>query len=324
MKRRTLILAGLGLTLGGSAALLWQGKKNQGLQSVRAADIVFGTTVSIQVLHDDVAVAREALQQAMQALRDIDALMSLHRPDSQVSLLNAQGSILDPHPHLLHVLRTAAQLSKQTDGAFDVTVQPLWQAASQHASTNAARTRVDWKKLQITDKQVRFTREGMAITLNGIAQGYGVDRALAVLKSYGIQHALLDTGEFGSLGSRDDGNAWTLAIQDPRAQDQYVQALALDGRAMATSGDYATRFSDDFREHHIFDPRTGKSPAELASVTVLAPSGLLADGLSTACMVMGAERSLALAGRMERVDILCIGKDGRQSRSAGFPSDAAA
>jgi thiamine biosynthesis lipoprotein len=248
--------------------------------------------------------------------------MSLHRPDSQVSQLNLHGKLDDPHPQLLHVLHRAQSLSQQTNGAFDVTVQPLWLAANQKSDTDSAKKLVDWKKLSINKDQVHFKHDGMAITLNGIAQGYGVDRALAVLNSHGIKHALLDTGEFGSLGRRDDGKPWALGIQDPRDDNHYTQLLGLDGRAMATSGDYASTFTENYTQHHIFDPHTGSSPTELASVTVLAASGLLADGLSTACMVLGAEKSLALVGQMDNVDILCIDKADRQSRSAGFPANA--
>jgi thiamine biosynthesis lipoprotein len=323
MKRRTFLLAGLGLTLSSSAALWLSDKKNPELQSFSSADIIFGTTVSIQVLHHDAHGAAQALQAAMNALHNIDSLMSLYRPDSQVSQLNQHGKLYDPHPELLHVLLIAQNLSLQTDGAFDVTVQPLWLAANQRQSIQSAKKHVNWKNLSISKDQVHFAHEGMSITLNGIAQGYGVDRALEVLQSYGIEHALLDTGEFGSLGRRDDGNPWTLAIQNPRDTNQYVQLLALDGRSMATSGDYAARFTDNYQQHHIFDPHTGKSPTELACVTVLAPSGLLADGLSTACMVLGAKKSLALISQMENVDIFCIDKLGHQSRSAGFPLHAA-
>ena len=323
MKRRTFLLAGLGLTVSSSAGLWLSDKKNRRLQSFRNADVIFGTTVSIQVLHKDAEIANQALEQTFNALRKIDALMSLYRADSQVSQLNLHGKLDDPHPYLLEVLQTAQYLSLQTDGAFDATVQPLWLAANQQHDTRLAKKLVDWKKLNVSKERVSLMQDDMAITLNGIAQGYGIDRALAVLKSYGIEHALLDTGEFGSLGRRDDGNPWTLAIQDPRETNQYAQLLALDGRAMATSGDYASRFTQDYKQHHIFNPRTGMSPTELASVTVLAPSGLLADGLSTASMVLGAEKSLALASQMENVDILCIDKAGHQSRSAGFPENAA-
>jgi thiamine biosynthesis lipoprotein len=94
--------------------------------------------------------------------------------------------------------------------------------------------------------------------------------------------------------------------------------LEMDGRCVATSGDYATAFTADFSRHHIFDPATGASPSELAAVTVAAPSGMLADGLSTAFMVMGAQRALTLAAGMDGVDLVAIDKQGRRWRSGGL------
>ena len=89
---------------------------------------------------------------------------------------------------------------------------------------------------------------------------------------------------------------------------------------MATSGDYATTFTPDFVHHHIFDPATGESPQELASVTVVAPTGMQADGLSTACMVMGARKAHALAARLPGVDVMTINKRGVVWKSPSFPS----
>jgi thiamine biosynthesis lipoprotein len=98
--------------------------------------------------------------------------------------------------------------------------------------------------------------------------------------------------------------------------------LAADGRCLASSGDYATHFTDDFSQHHIVDPHTGTSPTELAAVSVLAPSGLLADGISTACMVLGPTKSLALAASFKDVDVLCITKSGVIHHSPSFPRAA--
>jgi thiamine biosynthesis lipoprotein len=183
-------------------------------------------------------------------------------------------------------------------------------------------SRVDWRKLAINDSELRFLETGMAITLNGIAQGFGADQAMAALKRHGIRHALLDTGELATLGSNEAGDPWSLAVRDPRDENRFAHVLAADGRCLASSGDYATRFADDFSEHHIVDPHTGMSPTELAAVSVLAPSGLLADGLSTACMVLGAKKSLALAASLPDVDVLCITKAGAMYRSRGFPQAA--
>lgn len=316
MKRRTLLKAVLGSAALGSGAW-WVARER--LQEFSTAGIAFGTTVALRVLHDDEAGARAALADAMRAVQDVDRLMSLHRPDSQLSALNREGRLAHPDPRVLAVLREALAISAATDGAFDVTVQPLWLAATGRADAGGALRQVDWRRLQVTDDELRLA-SGMAVTLNGIAQGYGVDVALAALRSHGIAHALLDTGEFGTLGTRDDGRPWTLGIRDPRDAQRIAHLLAADGRCLATSGDYGSAFSADFSRHHIVDPKTGSSPQELASVSVLAPSGLRADALSTACMVLGAEKSLQVARAMPGVDVLCISKDGSVRRSEGFPS----
>jgi FAD:protein FMN transferase len=108
-------------------------------------------------------------------------------------------------------------------------------------------------------------------------------------------------------------------VPDPRADGCVAATLRLDGRSVATSSDYAIAFTRDYLHHHIFDPGTGTSPAELASVTVAAPTGLEADGLSTAFMVMGARKAHTLAARLPGVDLLTINKRGVAWRSAGFP-----
>ena len=319
MKRRTVLTAMLGLPALGATGV-WL--REPQLRVYTDAGIVFGTAVSMTVLHEHETVARAALSSAFTALRAVDALMSVYRTDSQVGRLNQDGQVSHPDPQLVQVLRTAQHLSRLTDGAFDVTVQPLWHAANAQQPVTQALSRVDWRKLEINDRELRFREDGMAITLNGIAQGFGADQALAALKRHGICHALLDTGELATLGSNEAGDAWSLAVRDPRDENRFAQVLAADGRCLASSGDYATRFADDFSKHHIVDPHTGTSPTELAAVSVLAPSGLLADGVSTACMVLGVKKSLALAASLPDVDVLCITKAGVMYRSRGFPQAA--
>jgi thiamine biosynthesis lipoprotein len=316
MKRRTILSAALGAAALGVGG--WLGGRSR-WQEFATGGVVFGTTASLRVLHEDEAGARTALSAAMAALRGVDRLMSLHRPDSELSRLNRDGVLEQPDPRLLSVLQAAQATAQLTGGAFDVTVQPLWDAANGSADPAAALARVGWRKLEVGAERVRLSEPGMAVTLNGIAQGYGADVALAALRAHGIAHALLDTGEFGSLGQRDDGQPWTLAVRDPRDPQAAAQLLSADGRCLATSGDYETAFSADFSRHHIVDPKTGASPQELASVSVLAPTGLQADALSTACMVLGMEKSLQLAARLPQVDVLCIAKSGEVRKSAGFP-----
>jgi len=321
MKRRTLLSAALGVAALGAGGW-WRLRSQQ--QEYVTGGVVFGTTVSLRVLHDDEATARTALAAAMDALRGVDRLMSLHRPDSAVSQLNREGQLERPDPRLLAVLQTAQSTAQLTGGTFDITVQPLWAAYAAQANPIPALSLVDWRQLDVRQDRVRLQKPGMAITLNGIAQGYGADVALAALRQHGIADALLDTGEFASLGRRDDGRRWVLAVRDPRDPKVAAHLLGADGRCLATSGDYQTYFSPDLSRHHIFDPKTGRSPQELASVSVLAPTGMQADALSTACMVLGMEKSLQLAASLPQVDVLCIAKSGELRKSAGFPDTSAA
>ncbi|MFT5644497.1 MAG: thiamine biosynthesis lipoprotein [Janthinobacterium sp.] len=329
MKRRTFISGALGLGTLGLGLAVAPDRNDAGMQLYSGADLAFGTTMSIQVVHTDRHQAELAIADALAAAKKIDRLMTLHRPDSQVAKLNRTGVIDRPDPHLLAVLASASKLSAQTDGAFDVTVQPLWHAYRAAAARSAlpgdeqrraAMALVDYRQLAFDERRVALLQPGMAITLNGIAQGYAVDVARAALMAHGIRHALLDTGEFSACGMKDAQQDWSVGIRDPRDPHALAAVLALQRRCVATSGDYETVFTPDFAHHHIFDPASGDSPGELASVTVLAPSGLQADGLSTALMVLGAEKGLALAAALADVDVMLIGKDGRRWRSKGLPT----
>jgi thiamine biosynthesis lipoprotein len=333
MRRRTLLSASLGLgSLASWAYMAAPASEAAGLLPYSGTGQAFGTTVTIQVLHAQPQTALAAIDAALQAVRRVDALMSLHQQDSQVFRLNRLGQLDQPDPHLLAVLNFAQQLSRQTAGAFDVTVQPLWQAFSQAQTRGElpstqtlaqARALVNWRGLDLSPQRIRLAKPGMGITLNGLAQGYAVDLAMAALRTHGIAHALLDTGEFGALGDKASGQPWVLGVKHPRHAETLAARVALDGRPLSTSGDYETFFSPDYVHHHIFDPGTGDSPLALASVSVLAPTGLMADGLSTAFMVLGPERALALATSLPQVDALLIHKDGRQQVTANFPALAA-
>ncbi len=318
MRRRTFIAASLGSLV-----------VRPPLTLVTRGALAFGTTISVAVLHDDAAQAGRAIDAALSAAAGVDRLMSIYDARSQVFQLNRDGVVARPDARLVAVLAQARALALLTRGAFDITVQPLWQACHDAdpalvatLERGTARERVDWRAVRVQAARVALGKHGMGITLNGLAQGYAADLALAALKAHGIEHALLDTGEFAACGHKSAGLPWTVGVADPREAGALAASLALDGRCLATSGDYASTFTPDFLHHHIFDPATGYSPRELASVTVLAPSAMLADGLSTAFMVMGAKKSHALAARLDKVDLMTINKRGLVWKSPGFPAAA--
>lgn len=301
-----------------------------GLKQGRRTSRALGTSISLLALHEDKLVIDAAFTAAFGELELIESLMSIYRPESQLSQLNRTGLFERPHPCFVEVLEASQAMAKRSNGAFDVTVQPLWDlyAAAQlngklpdAAAIENARIKVDWRKLEVRPEHVRLWGKDMSVTLNGIAQGYAADRVLAVLRAHGIVHALVNTGEIGTLGNKNGspGCPWSVGIQHPRHEEAYLGIAMLNGGCLATSGDYEIFFSADRTYNHIFDPATGRSPEAFSSVSVAASSGMDADALSTAIFVTGMERGVRLVEETPGAHALFVCKDGTQLATKGFP-----
>ena len=296
-------------------------------RSFNKTGYALGTDVNIVVLHSDADVAERAMEAAFKELETVEQVMSLYRPDSQVARLNSGGSLDRPHPYLLSILRESQMLAGRSGGAFDVTVQPLWDLYAKafrdggrptDEQVRAAVRCVDYRRLEIGADRIALRGEGMGVTLNGIAQGFAADRVMATLQAHGVTQALINTGEIGPMGHNQQGRPWRVGIQHPREPKAYIALADLAGRSLATSGDYETTFGADHRDHHIFDPGTGRSPCELASVSVVAATTAQADGLSTALFVLGPEKGHQLVVEAG-ADALYVLKDGRVLSTPGFP-----
>ena len=314
-------LAGVSITgRVGGAPLVWR----------ETALLAMGTTVWLRAAHADAARAQAAVDAAATAVQRVEALMSLYRPESELCRLNREGELRHPAPELLAVLRLAQQVAAASGGTFDPTVQPLW-LLWQRAHSQGRRPSdrelgevlplVDWRGLHLHDDHIRLAKPGMALTLNGIAQGFAADQARAALQRHGIEHALLDTGEWWPMGQAPDGQAWHLGIAKPALPTVLPAALLAtllsDGRAVACSADDKQSFSADRRDHHIFDPRSGRSPPTLSTVVVAAPSAALADAL-TKPMFMGTVADALVLARRWKVDVLAMDKAGRWAASPGL------
>lgn len=314
---------------------------NTNVEPITRTGHALGTTVSLTAIPNP-NVSRQrantqvaaALDAAFAELDQIENVLSLYRPHSELCRLNAQGHLDQPHPYLMQVLRASLAMSQRTSGAFDVTVQPLWKAHAQAQKNGGepdalaianARQAVGYQRISIHKDRIAFiasdgpTNAPMSITFNGIAQGFAVDRVKAVLQAHSITSALLDVGELAALGRNQDAQPWQVGIQHPREPDAYAALAKLDQRSLATSGDYATSFTPDRTSHHLIDPRTGQSPGELASVSIVAPTAMEADALSTALFILGYDKSMALIDQSRNVDALFVFKDGRQAITPGFP-----
>ena len=251
--------------------------------------IGFGTTLWLRAAHHQADRLELALDEAVKAIRQVEADMSLFNPDSAVSRLNREGVLQQPSAPLLSVLALAQHVSARSQGAFDVTVQPLWQVWSQAQAAGTVAPKqvlqrhlplVNWRALEISPHTIRLNAKGMGVSLNGIAQGYAADVVRSVLQSHGVMHALIDTGETSTLGQAPGLQDWRLGIESTHADNDKRRLTLPPGLAIATSSDAHTSFTPDRLHHHIFDPHTGDSPRFWSSVSVVAPSCAMADALT--------------------------------------------
>ncbi len=319
---RMLAAAG-GLAVGGTGLMAAGGG------SRRAAEIwrgpALGAEASITLYHEDPEEARRLLTLAVAELRRLEKLFSLYRADSALSRLNREGRLAAPPLELVELLAFARSFAALTAGAFDPTVQPLWRLHAEHfaapgadpagppaAAIARARGLIDWRQLRIESDEITFGRAGMAVTLNGIAQGYITDRVADLLRREGMRSVLVDLGEIRAVGRHPDGRPWRAGIRDPRNAEALLRILELEDRALATSAGSGSRFDAAGRFHHLFDPRTGRSAGRHASVSVMAPRATLADALSTALYAMSDEERQVLRGRFEGVEAWILRADGRR------------
>lgn len=262
-------------------------------QIARWQGTALGGVASTTLIGIDAAAAAETFAAVEREIARLEDVFSLYLSNSALVRLNRSGRIETPPPELIEVLQLSDVLYRTTDGAFDPTIQPLWllQAAAAAQGQRptpgqvaAVRGRVGWGNLRFSPKEASFARAGMALTLNGIAQGFIADSVAALLRGRGLRDVLVDAGEVTASGSRADGTPWRAGIADP--DGRVVRQIRLDGRGLAVSAPNGTRLGRETRAGHILDPRSGQPAERWRLVTVSAPSAALADGLSTAFCVL--------------------------------------
>jgi thiamine biosynthesis lipoprotein len=271
-----------------------------------------GSTYSIQYVRTaDAPGPKEVQRQVESILGEVDRQMSTYRSDSDIERFNdLPGNRCQPMPEpILRLVRTGEQLSLASDGAFDLTVEPLmnlWGFGPQAreikvpdaVTLEQVRQRVGYRNLHIDGTQL-CKDAAVEVDFNSIAAGYAVDRIAALLAQLGIHDYLAEaTGELKAVGHKTDGSPWRVALEEPRDDQQVAERIiAVDGFGVSTSGDYRNYFQQDGRRYsHTLDARTGAPIThQLASVTVLEPSALMADGLSTLLLILGPEQGWAYA-----------------------------
>ena len=268
------------------------------------SSIAFGTEVSFQVYGISNASFAELASKCSSRLQEIESHFSLYQEDSTIRRLNREGFLKNPPAEFLLLLRIALDFGKSTQGLFDITVQVLWDWRQRWKDANFQERQalhgetwektlalVDFRKIDVSESFVSFTKPGMSITLNGIVQGYATDQISSLLKKSGVHNALVNIGEYAALGSAPDGKPWPVNLAAT------AETLALPtGRALAVSAGSGHTFDPEGRFHHIFRPSDGSNRRHDSSTVVTASSATTADALSTTLTVASLkERNAILA-----------------------------
>ncbi|WP_193175320.1 FAD:protein FMN transferase [Oricola nitratireducens] len=247
-----------------------------------------GARSSMFLVGVDQIRGREIAVRVQAEIDRLESIFSLYRADSAVRTLNERGRLEHPPSELLEVLSLCGALAAITDGAFDPTVQPVWRLYSEcmrrgrepsFAELAQACRSVGWSNVAYGPDEIGFEQPGMAITLNGIAQGYITDRIAEMLRAEGLSNLLIDMGEIAAAGEHGDGSPWQAGIADTKGR--IVRRIQLRNRALATSAPSGTVLDPAGRVGHIFDPRTGIVAKRWNLISVSAPTAAIADGLST-------------------------------------------
>lgn len=296
---------------------------------------IMGTQVGARIWWHDAQEAEQLLMLVRDEMERIDQTYSPYINTSPLSRINQQAARTPQtlNEEFARLINKALWVNQISQGAFDITYASVGHfydyragvAASDQQLTEAlpAVGRLDW---QPETRQLSFSHPAVKIDLGGLAKGYAVDSAAALLRSRGVKHASVNAGGDTRLIGDNLGRPWLIGIKHPRpapganSWDSVIK-MPLNNEAISTSGDYERFFIDSQtgqRIHHIINPKTGHSTNELISVSVIGPEGFTTDPLSTAVFVLGAERGLAMIDQLPGYEAVLISANGEVRYSQGL------
>ena len=267
--------------------------------------------------------ASKAAKAAISEIQRIEFLLSPYIETSELYRINQNAHIkpVTVSDETFYVIEKALEFCKKTDGAFDITVKPLtelWNIKAENPvipsedMISDVLEKVDYTNVVIENNTVFFKKEGVRIDPGGAVKGYAADKAAEIIKSYGINSAILDLGgNVYALGKSEKNAPWKIGLQDPSGdRGKYFKVVELSDETCVTSGSYERYFEKDGKVyHHILNPKTGY-PADngLISVSITGTSSFEADMLSTAVFVMGEENFKKIKDRFQYKNCIVVDK----------------
>lgn len=248
--------------------------------------------------------SKKAVLESIDTLKELEERLSVHRDKSDISVLNRE-KINSVDDDIYNMLKTALKVSEDTEGAFDITVKPLvdlWNIKGNGPVPSAEDityrlNSISYKSIELDENKVKLNGINTEIDLGGIAKGYCADAVAKVLTDYSVKSAIIDLGgNVRTIGNKK-GKTWKIGIQDPEGKrGEYFGVLGISDKCVVTSGGYERYFVEDGKVyHHIIDPRIGYPvDSDITSVSIISDDGAMADALSTAVYVLGAEKGIEL------------------------------
>jgi len=309
-------------------------------------ELHMGVEFEVVLYAPDAAKADEALTKAMARIAALDKALSDYDLDSELSKLSETSVISGPAPaefpavklsdDLWAVLKESQRISRASDGAFDVTIGPLtklwrrarrWKELPESETLATAKAAVGYQNLQLdeTTHTARLLKPNMRLDLGGIAKGYAAEEAVKTVEGCGISRVLVRaSGDIAAADAPPGERGWRIGIAPLNPDETPTRFVSLARGGISTSGDARQHLIVNGRRYsHIIDPRTGEPVSGRTSVTVIAPRGMLADGLATAASVIGPDGAQRLIEKFEGVELLMVYEDEAEKQrvveSRGFP-----
>ncbi len=275
--------------------------------------VLLGTFVTLSTVHSSKTHAEEALGRTFEHISQLEAELTRHK-SSPLTELQSKSKLLNAPKHLLTVLQKATHIHTLSGGAFDITVAPLLDAYASGTfdikEIQAAKDLMQAKEIYISQDHVRLGRQGMKLTLDGIAKGYIADCASDMLYALGMDNHLVNAGgDIRARGQKAPQTPWRVGIENPAGNGKILTTIPLQG-ALATSGNYEKYFSKDKKYHHLIDPKRAQSSQFSASVSVMAPTSLEADALATALSAMPSSKALSLINTLPHRACMLVSPQG--------------
>lgn len=335
MTRRSFLrfygMAGIGLATAAAIPVTAEAVKfDRKTYKVSRTRLDMGTFVAMTIIHPSRDQAESAMGAAFEEIHRLTGMLNRFKDDTAVGELNREGTLKDVPPELSSVISSSLHFYRISNGDFDITVAPLVDLfmecfAGTHPAPPSEKeikrliSFVGAKNIVLRGNEVRFKKQGMKITLDGIAKGYIVDRAADILTKHGIRNFLINAGgDIRVAGENQRRRPWSIAIQDPKKKQHYPDIVRMTSGAIATSGDYEVYFDRQKLFYHIINPKTGLSPHTDSSVSVVAPTTMEADAMATGVFTMDPAQGVRFIDSLTGYECLIVADGDGVLRSKGW------